>query len=109
MGDSFSCRDYLIFMALSFFSNEWETNTIYIDFISCIIESYIYSYLLDFTKKNLITAIVYHVTWNLFLHIFAINPTDNYGSLLPYTSLVFIEVLILIIFFLVKKHIYLTR
>lgn len=53
--------------------------------VSCIIESYIYSYLLAFTKNNLISAMTYHLIWNLFLHVFAINPIDNNGSLFPYT------------------------
>ncbi len=46
-------------------------------FQSCIVESYIYGYLLELTDNNLIFAMIYHFVWNLFIHIFAMNPADN--------------------------------
>lgn len=64
-------------------------------FISCIVESYIYSYLLKWTNNNLFSAMMYHFTGNLFIHIFALNPIDNMGNILPYTLFVIVEVCIL--------------
>lgn len=63
-------------------------------FLSCIVESYIYSYLLDLTDNNLISAMIYHFAWNLFIHVFAINPNDNRGNMLPYIILVVLEIVI---------------
>ena len=63
-------------------------------FLSCIVESYIYSYLLDLTDNNLISAMIYHFAWNLFIHVFAINPNDNRGNTLPYIILVVLEIVI---------------
>ena len=51
-------------------------------------------YLLDLTDNNLVSAMLYHFAWNLFLHVFAINPNDNGGNALPYIILVFLEILI---------------
>lgn len=62
--------------------------------IGCIAESYIYSYLLERTDNNLISAMLYHFAWNLFVHLFAINPIDNDGNKLPYALLAIIEVVI---------------
>lgn len=72
-------------------------------FTACIIESYIYDYLLNWTGGNLISAMMYHFSWNLFLHFFAINPSDNNVNLLPYIILVMLEILSLMLFFLIKK------
>lgn len=72
-------------------------------FASCIIESYLYDYLLNWTGGNLISAMMYHFSWNLFLHLFAINPIDNNGNLLPYAMLTILELLSLMIFFLMNK------
>lgn len=73
-------------------------------FSSCIVESYIYAYLLDLTENNLISAMIYHFAWNLFIHIFAINPTDNRGNSLPYIILVVLEIVIgLLLSLAVKK------
>lgn len=63
-------------------------------FLSCIVESYIYGYLLDLTDDNLISAMIYHFAWNLFIHVFAINPNDNRGNPLPYVILVVLEIVI---------------
>lgn len=69
----------------------------------CIIESYIYDYLLNWTGGNLLSAMMYHFSWNFFLHLFAINPIDNNGNLLPYGILTILELLNLLIFFLINK------
>ena len=37
---------------------------------------------------------LYHFAWNLFVHVFAINPNDNGGNALPYIILVVLEILI---------------
>ena len=77
-------------------------------FISCIVESYIYSLLMDCTDKNLILAMTYHFFYNLAIHIFLINPVDNYGNIVPYILLVILELVTLWIIriinlFLVKR------
>lgn len=73
-------------------------------FLSCIVESYIYAYLLDLTDDNLISAMIYHFAWNLFIHVFAINPNDNKGNPLPYVILVVLEIVIgLLLSLFVKK------
>lgn len=64
-------------------------------FIGCIIESYIYSFLIHITNYNIISAMTYHFMWNLWTHIFAINPADNYGSILPHIILIIAEALLL--------------
>lgn len=71
--------------------------------ISCVVESYLYSYLMKFTNNNLVSAMTYHLAWNLFVHIFAINPIDNGGSAFPYLILILLEALILILFYLTEK------
>lgn len=71
--------------------------------ISCMIESYIYSFLMECTSNNLVSAMTYHFTWNFAIHIFAINPADNNGDTYPYIILVILEVLVLVIFFLKKN------
>lgn len=72
-------------------------------FISCIVESYIYSYLLDLTENNLLSAMIYHFVWNLCIHVFAINPNDNQGNPLPYIILVVVELLSTFLLLLVVK------
>ncbi|MEG0528191.1 MAG: CPBP family intramembrane glutamic endopeptidase [Longicatena sp.] len=71
--------------------------------VSCIIESYIYSYLMYFTKGNILSAMTYHFSWNLWIHIWLINPIDNQGSLLPYAVMVFIEFICVLVFNFIKK------
>lgn len=73
-------------------------------FISCIVESYIYSYLLSWSDCNLLSAMMYHFAWNLFIHVFAINPVDNRGNALPYIILVVLEILICFCFMLQEKR-----
>lgn len=69
---------------------------------SCVIESYIYSFLMDCTEGNLISAMTYHFTWNLMLHLFAVNPSDNHGSIVPYEILAVLEVVVLLFFWSVN-------
>lgn len=72
-------------------------------FISCIIESYIYSFLMDVTRNNIVSAMTYHFMWNLLIHILAINPIDNSGNIIPYIILVGLEVLVLLVFWSIRK------
>ncbi len=67
-------------------------------FISCIIESYIYSFLMSITYNSIISAMIYHFAWNLLIHITAINPSENNGNIFPYIILVILETLVLFIF-----------
>lgn len=72
-------------------------------FISCIIESYIYSFLMSVTSNNIVSAMTYHFMWNLLIHVVAVNPADNYGSIVPYAILVILETLTLPAFLSAKK------
>ena len=63
--------------------------------IGCIIESYIYSYLMRVTKDNLVSAITYHFMYNLMIHVVAINPSDNNGCLIPYVTMTIMEFAVL--------------
>lgn len=72
-------------------------------FISCIIESYIYSFLMRATSNNIVSAMTYHFAWNLFIHVAAITPSDNNGSIFPYIILVVLEALLLPGFLRVKN------
>lgn len=71
---------------------------IWLFFISCIIESYIYAFLMKFTKENIISAMTYHFIYNLMIHLTAINPADNGGSIYPYIFMTVIEGVVLIVF-----------
>lgn len=72
-------------------------------FIGCIAESYIYGYLLVWSDYNLLSAMMYHFAWNLFIHVFALNPVDNMGNSLPYIVLTILEILLCILLFLGRK------
>lgn len=72
-------------------------------FISCIIESYIYSSLMSVTGNNIVSAMTYHFAWNLLIHIVALNPVENDGSIYPYIILVILETLVLLIFWSFRK------
>ena len=61
----------------------------------CIIESYIYSYLMKITNDNLVSAMTFHFMYNLMIHVVAINPSDNNGSIIPYVTMTILEVLVL--------------
>lgn len=47
---------------------------------------------------------LYHFAWNLFVHVFAINPNDNGGNALPYIILVVLEILIVFGLSLIVKR-----
>lgn len=70
--------------------------------VSCVIESYLYSFFLEVTGHNLISAMTYHFAWNLFYHLAAIAPSQNGGSLVPYILLVVLEALALPALFRIK-------
>ena len=61
----------------------------------CIIESYIYSYLMRITKDNLVSAMTFHFMYNLMIHAVAINPSDNNGSIISYVTMMILEALVL--------------
>lgn len=71
--------------------------------ISCIIESYIYSFFMSLTRNNLVSAMTYHFAWNLFMHIAAVSPADNDGNLFPYIILAMLEAVVLCVFWSVRK------
>ena len=98
------CSRYdMVFMALPFLFTEWHRSTNSVVFISCIIESYIYSCLMNITGNNIVSAMIYHFAWNLLIHIVALNPDHNNGSIFPYIILVILETLVLFIFWSVRK------
>ena len=68
--------------------------------IGCIIESYIYSFLMRVTKNNLVSAMTYHFMYNLMIHVMAINPSDNNGSLLPCVIMTIMETVVLLVLIL---------
>lgn len=72
-------------------------------FISCIIESYIYSFLMCTTRNNIVSAMTYHFGWNLFIHIVAINPADNSGNIFPYFIMVILETFVVFIFWSIRE------
>lgn len=76
---------------------------VWLFFISCIIESYIYAFLMKVTKGNIICAMTYHFMYNLMIHLTAIVPEDNAGSILPYVFLVLLEAVTAIIFGYITK------
>lgn len=71
-------------------------------FISCVIESYIYSFFMSITGDNVVSAMTYHFAWNLLIYVAAINPANNNGSIVPYIILVELEALVLFIFWSVR-------
>lgn len=73
-------------------------------FISCIIESYIYSFVMSAADDNMVSAMTYHFMWNLLIHLAAINPVDNNGSIFPYIILVVLEAIVLFVFLVIKRY-----
>jgi len=70
-----------------------------------VIESFIYSYLLEITDQNLLSSMIYHFSWNLFLHLLLINPSYNNGSIVPYTCVIIFEFVIVLIMNTVKRKV----
>ena len=73
-------------------------------FIGCIVESYIYSFLMNTTGNNIASAMIYHFMWNLMLHICAINPSDNSGNPWAYIILILLEIPVAIILYEAIKN-----
>ena len=72
----------------------------------CIIESYIYSFLMRKTNGNLLSAMTFHLMYNLMIDVVAINTSDNNGSLVPYVTMTVMEIIVLIVVkFLWRKKI----
>ena len=69
----------------------------------CIIESYIYSILVSNTK-NVLSAMIYHFSWNLMVNLFMINPSDNGGNIIPYTLVIILETVGIIIYGLYRRN-----
>ncbi|MCR5249492.1 MAG: CPBP family intramembrane metalloprotease [Lachnospiraceae bacterium] len=72
-------------------------------FVGCIIESYIYSILVSITR-NVLSAMIYHFSWNLMLNLFLISPSDNGGSIIPYTLVIILETVGIIIYGLSRRY-----
>lgn len=52
--------------------------------IGCIADSYLYLFLLKLSRGNILIAMLYHMSGNLFINLFGINPDMNEGSAGPY-------------------------
>lgn len=57
----------------------------------CIADSYIYLFLLKLSRDNILIAMLYHMSGNLFLNVFSINPDMNDGSAVSYFISVIID------------------
>lgn len=66
-------------------------------FAGCIVESYIYSVLVK-TTRNVLSAMIYHFSWNLMANLLMINPSDNGGSIIPYVLVIMMETVGIIIY-----------
>lgn len=80
-------------------------------FIGCIIESYIYLYLVRWAKNNMLPAMIYHCASNLFINMFYINPSQNDGNIMPYSLMILIQfiIVIVIIFWDKRKNTIIAR
>ena len=76
---------------------------IYFFLASSIIESYIYSALMRVTKTNIVSAMFFHFIYNLMIHVVAINPSDNNGSILPYLLMIIFEAAVLVLMLLCEN------
>lgn len=54
--------------------------------LGCIADCYIYLFLLKLSRGNVLVAMLYHFSGNLFINLFCINPDMNGGSIVSYTS-----------------------
>lgn len=72
-------------------------------FAGCIIESYIYSILVSNTK-TVLSAMIYHFSWNLMLNLLMIDPSNNDGNIIPYALVVILETAGLVIYILIRKR-----
>ena len=62
--------------------------------LGCVAESYLHSCLLSWSKHNLLSSMVYHAAWNLFIHLLALQPAGPADSALPYGMAVVWEMLL---------------
>lgn len=62
--------------------------------LSCVVESYLYSLLMELSGGRLVSAMVYHFSWNLLANIVGISPAFCGGSAVPYMILVGLEVIV---------------
>lgn len=72
-------------------------------FAGCMIESYFYSFFMDCTSQNLVSAMIYHFAWNFSIHFFAVNPADNQSRLWPYLILILLESLLLSVLYIAGR------
>lgn len=70
-----------------------------------VVESFIYSYFMNITNRNLLSAMTYHFSWNLFLHLFMINPNYNNGSLVPYIGVILIETITVLVMYIIRNFV----
>ena len=66
--------------------------------ISCIIDSYIYYWLTDQSKQNVIPASIFHFMGNLLFSILLIYPDYYNGNILPYIFYIISTFIIMICF-----------
>lgn len=59
--------------------------------MGCIVDSYLYFALLKIAGGNILIAMVYHMTSNLCINLFLINPNMNARSSIPYTFYILIS------------------
>ena len=71
---------------------------------SCIIESYIYSALMRVTKANIVSAMFFHFVYNLMIHVVAINPSSNNGSIFPFVFMIVFEAVVLALMLLCENR-----
>lgn len=68
----------------------------------CIIESYGYCELTKKAKGNIIPASLWHISFNLFINLFLLNPSENNGSLIPYSVMTILFAAVIGSYFLFK-------
>ena len=71
--------------------------------LSCIVESYLYTFLMDMAGGDLLSAMVYHFSWNLLANAVGLSPAQSAGSSMPYLILVGLEMLALALLWRVQK------
>ena len=47
---------------------------------------------------------IYHFSWNLMVNLFMINPSDNGGNIIPYTLVIILETVGIIIYGLYRRN-----
>ena len=77
---------------------------IYYFLASCIIESYIYSALMRVTKANIVSVMFFHFVYNLMIHVVAINPSSNNGSIFPFVFMIVFDAVVLALMLLCESR-----